>query len=48
VTDFVAGLRAQHPVAIDERNLAKVAIDTTVSSNQRIAIDPRRRRGPVQ
>ena len=47
VTDFVAGLRAQHPVAIDERNLAKVAIDTTVSSNQRIAIEPRRRRAPT-
>ncbi len=45
VTDLVAGLRAQHPVAIDERNLAKVAIDTTVSSNQRMAIEPRRRRG---
>ena len=47
VTDLVAGLRAQHPVAIDERNLAKVAIDTTVSSNQRIAIEPRHRRGPT-
>src|SRR4051812_16586228 len=47
VTDFVAGLRAQHPVPIDERNLAKVAIDTTVSSSQRIAIEPRRRRGPT-
>ena len=45
VTDFVAGLRTQHPVAIDERNLAKVAIDTTVSSNQRL--EPRRRRGPT-
>jgi parvulin-like peptidyl-prolyl isomerase len=44
VTDFVAGLRAQHPVAIDERNLAKVAIDT-VSSNQRL--EPRRRRGSL-
>jgi peptidyl-prolyl cis-trans isomerase C len=42
VTDFVAGLRAQHPVSIDERNLAKVAIDTTVSSNQ--PLQPRRRR----
>jgi parvulin-like peptidyl-prolyl isomerase len=43
VTDFVAGLRAQYPVAIDERNLAKVTIDTTVSSNK--GIEPRRRRG---
>jgi peptidyl-prolyl cis-trans isomerase C len=43
VTDFVAGLRTQHPVAIDERNLAKVTIDTTVSSNK--PIEPRRRRG---
>jgi parvulin-like peptidyl-prolyl isomerase len=42
VADFVAGLRAEHPVAIDERNLAQVAIDTTVSSSQ--WIEPRRRR----
>jgi hypothetical protein len=43
LSDFVAGLRAQHPVAIDERNLAKVAIDTAVSSNQ--PLQPRHRRG---
>jgi len=43
LTDFVAGLRAQHPVAVDERSLAKVAIDTAVSSNQ--PLQPRHRRG---
>jgi parvulin-like peptidyl-prolyl isomerase len=46
LTDFVAGLRAQHPVTVDERNLAKVAIDTTVSSNQ--ALQPRQRRSAAR
>jgi parvulin-like peptidyl-prolyl isomerase len=43
LADFVAGLRAQHPVAVDESNLAKVAIDTALSSNQ--PLQPRHRRG---
>jgi parvulin-like peptidyl-prolyl isomerase len=46
LADFVAGLRARHPVAVDEGNLAKVTIDTTVSSNQ--AIEPRRRRASTR